>query len=602
MDDVASFAFSDNTLRWLNGGAREQRLLQTRPSDLDPILFAPSRRTVSCANGKNPPMNHAPISRQARTLHAAIALLAAVLTLPACAQAPVVTLTPKVVRTDDGSPAPAAAAPSATATAATAADGDDPSAAVAPPIDPVRPDTRVDLDDRSARIDLWQRIRNGFAIPAIDDRYVKQREKYFSGQPEYMGRMTERGSRYLFHIVEEVQRRGLPTELALLPFIESAFNPEAMSSARAAGMWQFMPATGRHFDLKQNIFRDERRDVLASTNAALDYLTRLHGMFGDWHLALAAYNWGEGNVQRAVRSNRAAGRPAGYADLKMPFETRDYVPKLQAMKNIVLRPADYALTLPVLENHPYFLAVPISRDIDVALVTQLSGLPLDQFKQLNPQMNKPVIVAAGTPQLLLPYDNANAFVKALPLHKGPLSSWTAWTVPKTMKAADAAQAVGMEEDELREVNAIPPRMLVQAGSTLLVARSRTRDGDVSVRMADSAMISFSPDGPALKRVALKVGKGGDSVASVAKRYAVTSQQVAQWNRVAPGARLAAGSTVVVYVPNTRGAPSARAAVRTAKAAPSSRAKASDKQRVSKRVIKPTNKTVKVAAGSATRKR
>jgi membrane-bound lytic murein transglycosylase D len=534
-------------------------------------------------------MNHDSNPRQARTLRAVIALLAAVLALPACAQAPVVTLTPTVVRNDDGTPAPPAAN-----TGPAAVVNEDAAAAIAPPIDPIRPDARVDLDDRSARIDLWQRIRNGFAIPDIDDRYVKQREKYFAGQPEYMGRMTERGSRYLFHIVEEVQRRGLPTELALLPFIESAFNPEAMSSARAAGMWQFMPATGRHFDLKQNIFRDERRDVLASTNAALDYLTNLHKMFGDWHLALAAYNWGEGNVQRAVRSNRNAGRPAGYTNLKMPHETRDYVPKLQAMKNIVLRPADYALVLPVLENHPYFLAVPISRDIDVEVVTKLSGLPLDQFKALNPQMNKPVIVAAGTPQLLLPYDNANAFVKALPLHKGPLSSWTAWTVPKTMKAADAAQAVGMEEDELREVNAIPPRMLVQAGSTLLVARSRTRDGDVSVRMADSAMISFSPDGPALKRVSLKVGKGGDSVPALAKRYAVSAQQVAQWNRVAPGAKLAPGSTVVVYVPNTRGAPSAKAAVRTAKAAPSSpRTKA---------VAKRSGKTVKVASGSATRKR
>ena len=534
-------------------------------------------------------MNHALNPRQARTLRAAIALLTAVLVLPACAQAPVVTLTPKLVRADDGTLLPASAA----ANAALAQDNDDPASAVASPIDPMRPDARVDLDDRSARIDLWQRIRNGFAIRDIDDRYVKQREKYFSSQPEYMARMTDRGSRYLFHIVEEVQRRGLPTELALLPFIESAFNPEAMSSARAAGMWQFMPATGRHFDLKQNVFRDERRDVLASTNAALDYLTNLHRMFGDWHLALAAYNWGEGNVQRAVRSNRNAGRAAAYENLKMPHETRDYVPKLQAIKNIVLRPAGYALTLPVLENHPYFLAVPISRDIDVDVVTQLSGLPLDQFRALNPQMNKPVIVAAGTPQLLLPYDNANAFVKSLPLHKGPLSSWTAWTVPKTMKVADAAHAVGMEEDELREVNAIPPRVLVQAGSTLIVARSRNSDGDVSVRMADSAMISFSPDGPALKRVALKVGKGGDSVAAVAKRYAVSAQQVAQWNRVSVNGRLAAGSTVVVYVPNTRGAPSAKTTVRTAKATPSSRAKASAKR---------SSKPVKVVSGSQTRKR
>jgi membrane-bound lytic murein transglycosylase D len=373
--------------------------------------------------------------------------------------------------------------------------------------------------------------------------------------------MTDRGSRYLFHIVEEVQRRGLPTELALLPFIESAFNPEAMSRARAAGMWQFMPATGLHFDLKQNVFRDDRRDVLASTQAALDYLTQLHKMFGDWHLALAAYNWGEGNVQRAIRANRNAGRSTAYSALKMPNETRDYVPKLQAMKNIVLRPADYGLTLPPLENHPYFLAVPIARDIDVALVTRLSGLPLEQFKQLNPQMNKPVIVAAGTPQVLLPYDNANAFVKALPQHPGPLSSWAAWTVPKTMKPADVAKAVGMDEDELREVNDIPPRMLVQAGSTLLVPRSRQRDDDVSERLADNARLSLSPDGPALRRVALKVGRGGDSVAAVAKRYAVSALQVAQWNKLAAGARLAPGSTVVVYVPNTKSGPVRTASIR-----------------------------------------
>jgi membrane-bound lytic murein transglycosylase D len=537
-------------------------------------------------------MNRYPTTRYARALHSATALLAAALALPAGAQAPVVTLTPTVVRTEDGTLVPPTAVPGVT-TATVQKDSDDAATAAAPPIDPVRPDARIDLDDRSARIDLWQRIRNGYAIPDLDDRYVKQREKYFAGQPEYVARMTDRGSRYLFYIVEEVQRRGLPTELALLPFIESAFNPEAMSRSRAAGMWQFMPATGRHFDLKQNVFRDDRRDVLASTNAALDYLTNLHKMFGDWHLALAAYNWGEGNVQRAVRSNRAAGRPAGYSNLKMPFETRDYVPKLQAMKNIVLRPADYALTLPVLENHPYFLAVPISRDIDVALVTQLSGLPIDQFRALNPQMNKPVIVAAGTPQLLLPYDNANAFVKALPLHKGPLSSWTAWTVPKTMKAAEAAHAVGMDEDELREVNAIPPRMLVQAGSTLLVSRLRHRDNDVSVRLADSAMISFSPDGPALKRMSLKVGKGGDSVASLAKRYAVSPQQVAQWNKVSVGAKLAPGSTVVVYVPNTRGAPTAKSAVRTAKSHSSSRTKVSAKR---------SSKSVKVASGSTTRKR
>ncbi len=507
-----------------------------------------------------------------RLLHPLLAPFVVALALSACAQAPVVTLTPTPV-----------AAPSEAATTPDAAAAEAASAAVEA-IDPVRPDARIDLDDRAARIDLWQRIRDGFALRDLDDRHVKQRERYYSGQPEYVGRMADRGSRYLFHIVEEVQRRGLPTELALLPFIESAFNPEAVSRARAAGMWQFMPATGRHFDLTQNAFRDDRRDVLASTSAALDYLTQLHGMFGDWHLALAAYNWGEGNVQRAVRANRKAGRSTEYSALKMPRETRDYVPKLQAMKNIVLSPADYGLTLPLLENHPYFLAVPIARDIDVALVTQLSGLPLEQFRQLNPQMNRPLIVAAGTPQVLLPYDNANAFVKALPQHMGPLSSWAAWTVPKTMKPADAARTVGMDEDELREVNAIPPRMLVQAGSTLLVPRSLQRDEDISERLADHATMSLAPDG--LRRVTLKVGKRGDSVAAVAKRYAVSAQHVAQWNRVAVNARLSPGSTVVVYVPKTKRGPTRSASGGSGKTA-----------------AKKGSTPVKVAAGDGqTRKR
>jgi membrane-bound lytic murein transglycosylase D len=370
--------------------------------------------------------------------------------------------------------------------------------------------------------------------------------------------MTDRGSRYLFHIVEEVQRRGLPTELALLPFIESAFNPEAVSRARAAGMWQFMPATGLHFDLKQNVFRDDRRDVLASTQAALDYLTRLHGMFDDWHLALAAYNWGEGNVQRAIRANRKAGRSTAYSALKMPNETRDYVPKLQAMKNIVLRPADYGLVLPPLENHPYFLAVPISRDIDVALVTQLSGLPLEQFKQLNPQMNKPIVVAAATPQLLLPYDNANRSVRQLERHPGPQASWTAWMTTKTLKVADAAKAVGMDEDHLREVNRIPPRMLVKAGSTLLVPRNGQHRSDVSEHLADHAMIALAPEAPPQRRIVFKAPKGGLTVAAVAKRYGVGAAQVAQWNRVAGSARFAAGDSVVVYVNQRAAAKATRA--------------------------------------------
>ncbi len=483
------------------------------------------------------------------------------------------------------------AIPAAQANIATAL----PLPAVAAPVDPVRPEVPVDLDDRTAQIDLWQRVRNGFAIADLDDNFVRKREAYYAGRPEYVQRMAERGGRYLFHIVEEVQRRNLPSELALLPFIESAFNPQAMSSARASGMWQFMPATGRHFELTQNVFRDDRRDVLASTRAALDYLTRLHGMFGDWHLALAAYNWGEGNVQRAIKRNRAAGRPADYASLKMPDETRDYVPKLQAMKNIVANPQAFSLALPPLQNHPYFLSVPIARDIDVALAARLAGLPLSEFQALNPQMNKPVILAAGTPQVLLPYDNAGTFLKAVAQHRGPLATWTAWVAPKTMKTVLVARQLGMDEDHLRSVNRIPPRMLVKAGSTLLVPRSAQRQTDVSEKIADHATMALAPDAPAARRVAFRAGKRGDSVAAVARRYRVSAAKVASWNEVGATARFAAGRTVVVYVPvrGAKGSP-----VRTASSQAAAR-----KIVASKPAGKRSAKIVKVAtAPSATVKR
>jgi len=216
---------------------------------------------------------------------------------------------------------------------------------------PVRPRGRLDPGDDGLRGDLWQRLRKGFALPPFQNDLVTKWEQWYGSRPDYVQRMTERGGRYLFYILEEIERRGMPSDLALLPFIESAFNPQAVSSARASGMWQFMPATGRDFELRQNLFRDDRRDVLESTRAALDYLQRLATMFGgDWHLALAAYNWGQGNVQKAIARNRAAGQPAGYEDLRMPDETRNYVPKLQAVKNIVAQPQAYGLTLPALDD------------------------------------------------------------------------------------------------------------------------------------------------------------------------------------------------------------------------------------------------------------
>ena len=494
-----------------------------------------------------------PASALARHLPAwALALVATV--LGACASAPL-PASPEpsvavVARSAASAPATPPSAPgdagaaSPTAAAAPEAPASD---AAGSPTDPLRPDVPVDLADRSAKRDLWARVRKGFAMPDLDTDLVRGRERYYAARPDYVQRMTERSSRYLFHIIEEVERRGMPTELALLPFIESAFNPQAMSVAKASGMWQFIPSTGKDYELAQNIFRDDRRDVLASTRAALDYLQRLHTLFGDWHLALAAYNWGEGSVGRAIARNRKAGLPGDYLSLNMPNETRLYVPKLQAVKNIIARPADFGLVLPDVENHPYFLSVPIQRDMDVELVARLAGLASDEFHALNPSLNQPVILAAGTPQVLLPYDNANRFVHELGNYRGALASWTAWVVPRTARPADLAHQLGMAEALLRAVNRIPPRMLVKAGSTLLVPRSERRNHDVSGHIADSAAMLLVSEGPGLRRTTVRARKN-DSVATFAARMHVSAASVVAWNKLSASAPLKAGQALVIYVP------------------------------------------------------
>lgn len=404
-----------------------------------------------------------------------------------------------------------------------------------------------DVASLTTPADLWDRIRRGFAMPDLQHELVQDREQWYATRPDYMQRMTERSSKYLFHIVEELERRGMPTELALLPYIESAFNPQAVSSAKAAGMWQFMPATGTYFDLKQNAFRDDRRDVLASTRAALDYLQKLYGMFGDWHLALAAYNWGEGSVKRAMARNEKLGLGTSYSELTMPAETRMYVPKLQAVKNIVANPDAFKTELPLIENHPYFQTVDITHDIDVALAATLADMREADFRALNPSFHRPVILAAGTPQILLPWDNAKVFHRNLEARKeGQYASWTVWSVPSTMSVSEAAQRTAMSETDLRNINNIPPRMLIKAGSALMVPRSTTSRQDVSSHLADNGQVAFTPE-TVTRRTTVRAGKN-ETVASIARRYKLAAFNVADWNDVRATAAFKVGQQVVVYLP------------------------------------------------------
>ena len=403
--------------------------------------------------------------------------------------------------------------------------------------------TRVNLKNQSVSQvyapsdNLWIRIRDGFQMEPMNTPIEIEQVRWLSARPDYVNRSMTRSSRYLFYIVQEVNARNMPTEIALLPFVESAFVTNAKSSAKAVGLWQFMPATGKDFRLTQNVFRDERRDVLQSTDAALDYLQRLHDQFGSWELALAAYNWGAGNVAKAQKRNLAAGLPTNYESLTMPKETRNYVPKLMAYRQIVLDPQAYGIVLPELENHPYFVALDVDNDIDVALVIKLAEIPEEEFHNLNPSFNKPVILSNANQQILLPFAHAEIFQSNLKAYNKPLSTWTAVKVAKTESVDQLAKTLGVEVDALRSVNGIPRGMRVKVGSTVLIPKTSRRPGDVSTAMAENASLSLEKPAPPASKCgkSSKSGqktkcaktKGGSSGKNTASKHKSASTGVAK---------------------------------------------------------------------------
>ncbi|MFZ6680566.1 transglycosylase SLT domain-containing protein [Undibacterium sp. Tian12W] len=403
----------------------------------------------------------------------------------------------------------------------------------------------IPIDDKAA--DLWERVRAGYAIPDLENQLVTNQLAWYGTRTEYILRTVQRGSRYLYHVVEELEKRGMPTELALLPFIESAFNPQAISTAKATGMWQFMAATGRDFNLKQTMFKDDRRGVVDSTDAALNYLEKLYGMFGDWQLALAAYNWGEGSVQRAIKKQQAQGLPIDFQSLSvhMPNETKNYLPKLQAVKNIIGHPEQFNLALPKLDNQPYFVSVEKTRDIDVRVAAQLAELPLDEFTALNPQFSRPVITGGTGTKILLPTDNAALFKENLNKWQGPLSSWSAHTVQKTERVEALASKLGLKPEVVREVNFIPAKMMVRAGSTLLVPKStKAPDNDISLEIAEKAQLVIEKT--STRQVSYKVSKH-DNLAAIAKRFRVSVAELKTWNHL-KRENVAHGQTLHIQTP------------------------------------------------------
>ena len=397
--------------------------------------------------------------------------------------------------------------------------------------------------------DIWSRIRAGYAIRNLDSPQIEKEIRWFANNPEYMQRMTERAKLYLYHIVEEVEKRGMPMEIALLPAIESAYKPHAYSRARAVGLWQFMPATGRLYGLKANWWYDGRRDVQASTRAALDYLEKLHKEFdGDWHLALAAYNAGEGKVGRMIKLNERKGKSTDYQYLKLKRETLHYVPKLMAMASIVGDPAKYGVQLANIPNEPYFTRVETGSQIDLGVVAKLVDMPVDDLHDINPGYTRWATDPNGPHHLLVPVDKKAALVDGLnKLPDGERIQWAHHAVKRGDTINKIAREYGIGIEVIRTANSLHSNLL-RAGQDLMIPiSSRTRMPTV-VRAAYHPPAAGSRNEPVIHRV-----RSGDTLSSIARRYNVLVRQLTQWNLVELDDILRRGQRLKIW---TSGGPTA----------------------------------------------
>jgi len=414
----------------------------------------------------------------------------------------------------------------------------------------VQEDTPEPLLSSADVPDLWSRIRSGFAMNELNSKLVSRQERWYAKHPDYVDRMTDRSRRYLHYIAEEVERRGMPTEIALLPMIESAFNPGAYSVSRASGIWQFIPSTGKIFGMEQNWWYDGRRDVVTATNGALDYLQKLHGMFGDWELALAAYNCGEGTVQRAINRNRRRGRPTNYSSLKLPRETRNYVPKLIAIKNIIADPAQFNLALPYISDKPYFAAVATSNHMDVKLAAELADISEEEFIALNPAHNRPVILQDNTDLILLPVDSIKTFRENLESYDKPLVSWQPYQPKKGERLDKLAPRFGLSVENLKRVNGISRRGNISNGQILLVPINANEENTTDFEAFNMHLAADDYARTIRHRV-----RRGETLSHIARKYRVSVAKLRKWN--GPMRIIRIGQIIKVQKPVTRMPPANR---------------------------------------------
>jgi len=374
---------------------------------------------------------------------------------------------------------------------------------------------------------IWKVVNKGYGIPDPKKKWakkvVKKYERWYSEHPVYTYRMFERTKRYIYYVVQEVKKRNMPMEIALLPIIESAYNPIARSNMKAVGLWQFIPSTGKNYGLKQNWWKDERSNVILSTNASLNYLEKLYKQFGTWELALAGYNAGEGKVAREIKKNKRRKRPTDYYTISLPRETDEYVSKLIAMKHIIQNPSKFNVDVPYIPNAPYFEEVTLTEQMDIDLILKLADISSEEFELLNAHHKRPLIPKEQEPTIiLLPKYKIETYNKNLAEHNEPLSNWVLYKPKRKESIMKVAKRFDINLSTFKRINSLNGRVTFRKNSTVLIPKSNALKSKYTLK--GTGDYNYTSVGTH------HVSKG-DTLGGIARKYKVSIEDLKEFNEL-----------------------------------------------------------------------